>query len=202
MSQIFVEGKKYKYALDLFKVLIKKYHNDLDIWKLYFEFVFILYNFKSNTFSKGLELPSSNEIIHPSEALSRATQSISKDKLKQLKSIVSSCAYSNNQLEYGRTIMEEIIGEDLEKGKLDSWSRYLDIEIKNGSINIARSLFERALNYKIKNKKKMKFIFKRYLEFEQNFGSLDKVEKVIQMAKKYVEENINSEENIDAKDIK
>ena len=49
-----------------------------------------------------------------------------------------------------------------------------------------REVFERAIHLKI-SAKKMKFIFKRYLEFEKQYGGPASVELVKEKAKAYVE---------------
>lgn len=48
-----------------------------------------------------------------------------------------------------------------------------------------RDIFERAINLKL-SVKKMKFMFKRYLEFERKYGSMANMEAVKEKAKAYV----------------
>ena len=49
-----------------------------------------------------------------------------------------------------------------------------------------RDIYERAIHLKLSTKK-MKFMFKRYLEFEQKYGSGADVEAVKNKARAYVE---------------
>ena len=49
-----------------------------------------------------------------------------------------------------------------------------------------RDIYERAIHLKLSTKK-MKFMFKRYLEFERKHGSGSTVESVKQKARAYVE---------------
>ena len=49
-----------------------------------------------------------------------------------------------------------------------------------------RDIYERAIHLKLSTKK-MKFMFKRYLEFEQKYGSGATVESVKEKARAYVE---------------
>lgn len=49
-----------------------------------------------------------------------------------------------------------------------------------------REILERAINLKV-SAKKMKFIFKRYLEFERCYGSPANMEAVKEKARTYVE---------------
>ena len=52
-----------------------------------------------------------------------------------------------------------------------------------------RSLFERAVTLQLPAKK-MKFLFKRYLEYEKQNGTPATVEKVKQAAREYVEQHL------------
>ena len=52
-----------------------------------------------------------------------------------------------------------------------------------------RQLFERVIQLKV-SVKKMKFFFKKYLEFEQRHGTEESVEAVKQKATDYVESKV------------
>ena len=71
---------------------------------------------------------------------------------------------------------------------------YLDLEIKKGTKNSVRGLFERCISLGLKLKK-MKFFFKRYLEFEVKEGNAERIEYVKAKANEYVESVMNQEEN-------
>ena len=70
---------------------------------------------------------------------------------------------------------------------------YLDLEMKKGSKNSVRGLFERCISLGLKPKK-MKFFFKRYLEFEVREGNSEKIEYVKTKANEYVENVMKEEE--------
>ena len=64
--------------------------------------------------------------------------------------------------------------------RMDVWSIYMDMEIKYGGANNqtqARNLFERCLAVdEIKRKpKKMKLVFRKYMEFESAQGNQSKL---------------------------
>jgi hypothetical protein len=69
--------------------------------------------------------------------------------------------------------------------RLDLWSVYLDMEIRLGQENAetVRHLFERAIHMKL-SVKKMKFLFKRYLQFEKQFGTPATQEVPLSLTKK------------------
>jgi rRNA biogenesis protein RRP5 len=92
--------------------------------------------------------------------------------------------FKSGEPERGRTIFEGIL--DSCKKRTDLWSIYCDMEIKDGDIAHIRSLFGRILEMSW-SVKKMKFFFKKYLDYEKKHGSPEGVENVKQAAIRYVE---------------
>jgi len=87
--------------------------------------------------------------------------------------------------ERGRTIFEGILTSYPKR--VDLWSIYLDMELRNVTdSDVPRQLFERLINMKWSSKK-MKFFFKRFLEFEKQYGDDESIEHVKQKAREYVE---------------
>ena len=62
-------------------------------------------------------------------------------------------------------------------------------EIRGGNQQRIRSLLERATHLSLQPKK-MKFLFKRFLDFERSHGDAAGVEHVKQAAREYVEANL------------
>lgn len=86
--------------------------------------------------------------------------------------------------ERGRTIFEGLLSSDAKR--VDAWSVYIDQEVSAGDFDAVRRLFERIIHVKLSSKK-MKFFFKKYLEFEAAHGTSDTVQHVRDAAKAYVE---------------
>nr|XP_015898902.2 rRNA biogenesis protein RRP5 isoform X1 [Ziziphus jujuba var. spinosa] len=84
----------------------------------------------------------------------------------------------------GRTMFEGILRQYPKR--TDLWSVYLDQEIRLGDVDVIRSLFERAISLSLPPKK-MKFLFKKYLEYEKSLGDEERIESVKQKAMDYVE---------------
>ncbi|CAL5397376.1 unnamed protein product [Camellia sinensis] len=84
----------------------------------------------------------------------------------------------------GRSMFEGML-RDYPK-RTDLWSIYLDQEIRLGDMDVIRALFERATTLSLPAKK-MKFLFKKYLEFEKSLGDEECIESVKQKAMEYVE---------------
>ena len=64
-------------------------------------------------------------------------------------------------------------------------------EIKLNDTERVRNLFERATSMQIPPKK-IKFLFKRHLDFESKHGTATTVKKVKEAAKAYVEQHLAS----------
>ncbi|TYK02428.1 rRNA biogenesis protein RRP5 [Cucumis melo var. makuwa] len=87
----------------------------------------------------------------------------------------------------GRSMFEGILREYPKR--TDLWSIYLDQEIRLGDKDMIRALFERATSLSLAPKK-MKFLFKKYLEFEKSAGDEERIESVKQKALEYVENTL------------
>ncbi|XWS56135.1 hypothetical protein CRYUN_Cryun09bG0060500 [Craigia yunnanensis] len=87
----------------------------------------------------------------------------------------------------GRSMFEGILREYPKR--TDLWSIYLDQEIRLGDEDVIRALFERAISLSLPPKK-MKFLFKKYLNFEKSLGDEERIESVKQKAMNYVESTL------------
>ncbi|CAL9060989.1 unnamed protein product [Musa banksii] len=87
----------------------------------------------------------------------------------------------------GRSMLESILREYPKR--TDLWSIYLDQEIRLGDAEVIRALFERATCLSLPPKK-MKFLFKKYLDYEKAHGDEDTVEHVKRKALEYVESSL------------
>ncbi|KAE8649759.1 rRNA biogenesis protein RRP5 [Cucumis sativus] len=87
----------------------------------------------------------------------------------------------------GRSMFEGILREYPKR--TDLWSIYLDQEIRLGDKDMIRALFERAISLSLAPKK-MKFLFKKYLEYEKSVGDEERIESVKQKALEYVENTL------------
>lgn len=92
--------------------------------------------------------------------------------------------YENGELEKARTIFEGVLANYPKR--MDLWNVYLDKEVKFGTnADLVRALFERLLAMDF-SAKKMKFLFKKFLQYEQEHGDDESVEHVKQLAKNFV----------------
>jgi len=92
------------------------------------------------------------------------------------------------EVERGRTIFEGMLNSYPKRA--DLWSIYVDMEDKSGDAAAGRRLLERIVHLKWSSKK-MKFFFKRYLDFEtRHGGSAANIEHVKDLARNYVESSM------------
>jgi len=184
LANIYICGKKYEFALDVYKLLVKKYFNDVNIWAQYTDFLFKLDQLKKENptdFSK-MQL----DLLTPRDALSRALQAL--DKKQHVDMIVKygQQEYKYGNIESGRTMFEGVVTSYPKR--TDIWGVYFDMEIKygkNANKDYIRGLFERCTKLDLKGKKMM-FFYKKWLDFELANGTPATVESVKQRAEEFV----------------
>ncbi|GJD09401.1 rRNA biogenesis protein rrp5 [Galdieria sulphuraria] len=121
--------------------------------------------------------------------LERALLSLPKQDHIQVITKFTVLEYKFGSIERARTIFENMISSFPKR--LDIWNVYLDMEWKQVDTEEdkerLRLLFERACSLSLSSKK-MKFLFKKYLEFEKTIGG--NPERVKTLAREYVEKQL------------
>jgi len=69
--------------------------------------------------------------------------------------------------------------------RTDIWCSYVDLLVKAGNLDATRNLLERAISSKLPVRK-MKVLFKKYLEFAEQHGNEEEVEAVKAKAHQFV----------------
>ncbi|KAJ3043804.1 Protein RRP5 [Rhizophlyctis rosea] len=167
LVRIYERTQKLDLAEQLFQSITKRFKESSKVWTTF-----------------GLFQLKRGKVEEARKILQRSLQSLA--KRKHVKTI---CKFAQMEFKYGepergRTIFEGIMSNYPKR--VDLWSVYLDMEIRNGDVAITRRLFERVIKLKLSSKK-MKFFFKKYLDFEKNKGTPEGVEHVKQAAVAYVE---------------
>ncbi|KAL8147183.1 rRNA biogenesis protein RRP5 isoform X2 [Apium graveolens] len=116
--------------------------------------------------------------------VNRALLSLPKHKHIKFISQAAILEFKSGVPDRGRSMFEGMLREYPKR--TDLWSIYLDQEIRLGDVDVTRSLFERAISLSLPPKK-MKFLFKKYLEYEKSFGDEERIEYVKRKAMEYVE---------------
>ncbi|KAG2774744.1 rRNA biogenesis protein [Phytophthora cactorum] len=123
------------------------------------------------------------QFAEAAETLQRSLKSLAAHKHLPVILKYGQLLYEHGELDKARTIFEGILANYPKR--MDLWNVYLDKEIKFGDVALVRALFERLLAMEF-SAKKMKFLFKKYLQFEQDQGDEEHVEHVKQLAKDFV----------------
>ncbi|KAL8150493.1 hypothetical protein V2J09_020301 [Rumex salicifolius] len=97
--------------------------------------------------------------------------------------------FKSGSADKGRSLFEKIL-QDYPK-RTDLWSVYIDQEIRTGDQDLIRALFERATSLSL-HAKKMKFLFKKYRDYEKSHGDEERVQYVVQKVKEYVESTMTA----------
>lgn len=121
---------------------------------------------------------------HSGSLIEQATQSLPKRKHVKFLSRAALMEFKEGSPGRGRGLFENIL--QTYPKRTDVWGIYIDQEIKQGKIVPVRNLFERAINLNLKAKR-MRYFFKRYLTFEEEHGTADKVEYVKRSAMEFIQ---------------
>lgn len=85
-----------------------------------------------------------------------------------------------------RMLFEELLGNYPKR--VDLWHLYVDKEVKLGNIFEARKLFDRMASLRQSSDRNMKTIFKKYLEFEMKYGTIESQQAVKEKAMEYAKQ--------------
>ncbi|KAG2446158.1 hypothetical protein HXX76_000753 [Chlamydomonas incerta] len=121
--------------------------------------------------------------------LERAAQSLPGRKHIKLLTRAALAEFRLGSAERGRGILEGVLRNYPKR--LDLWNVYIDQEIKTGEQPRIRALFERATHLPLPPKK-MKFLFRRFLEYEKEEGDAAAVEHVKRRAMEFVENSLKA----------
>lgn len=127
---------------------------------------------------------SEQQLDKAAETLQRSLKSLAAHKHLPVILKYGQLMYEHGELDKARTIFEGVLANYPKR--IDLWNVYLDKEIKfGGRTDLVRGLFERLLAMDF-SAKKMKFLFKKFLAFEEDHGDANSVEHVKQLAKDFV----------------
>ncbi|EZA53869.1 RRP5-like protein [Ooceraea biroi] len=122
--------------------------------------------------------------------MQRALQSL---PVSQHVNLLARFATLENKLgdkERAQTLFEKILTSYPKR--VDVWSCYVDCLIKSEDIDIARRVLERACVQTLPAKK-MKTLFKKFMSFEEKYGTPESVSRVQEMATDYVEKQCSAD---------
>jgi len=175
MAAIYAQSGKIKEAEKIFKTMVRKFNKEKDVWIKYG-----IFYFKNNKLNDGRFV------------LQRSLQSLDKKDHLDITSKFAQIEFRYGDPERGKTMFETILGNYPKR--TDLWSVYVDQLVKTGDNEAARALYRRISTLGLQAKR-MKFLFKKWLDFEAVHGCAEGEAEVKQMALKYLQDRVGPEES-------
>ncbi|KAG8435325.1 hypothetical protein GDO86_013327 [Hymenochirus boettgeri] len=167
LADIYIKSEKLKQAEDLYNSMLKRFRQEKSVWLKFATFVL----------KQGQA-----EATH--RLLQRALKSLQdKDHVD----VISKFAQLEFQLgdpERAKALFESTLSSYTKR--TDLWSVYIDMMMKYGSQKEVRDIFERVIHLSLAAKR-IKFFFKRYLEYEKKHGTEETIQAVKEKALEYVQ---------------
>ncbi|NXP98301.1 RRP5 protein, partial [Vidua macroura] len=167
LCDIYASSEKYKQAEELYHTMLKRFRQEKSVWLKYASFLL----------KQGQA-----EATH--RLLERALKALPTKEHVDVISRFAQLEFHSGDTEHAKALFESILSSYPKR--TDIWSIYMDIMIKHGSQKEVRDIFERVIHLSLAPKK-MKFFFKRYLDYEKKFGTAESVLAVKRAALEYVE---------------
>ncbi|WPG99443.1 Hypothetical protein R9X50_00225700 [Acrodontium crateriforme] len=183
LASIYIDSGKHDNADGVFEKMIgnKAFRASPDVWLNYATFL----------------MESLKEPARARALLSRSLQSVPTNEHRLLTAKFAALEFrsTSGDAERGRTIFEGLISEwpkwatgwdmwvDIERARVNSVA---SAEAKRDAADKVRALYERIVGQKMK-KRRAKFVFKRWLEFEESAGNEKTSERVKALARDFVE---------------
>lgn len=167
LAGILQRSNKHEETVETFRAMSRKFREDLDVWQQW-----------------GLYLFRRGDAAAAREVLEKSLKSLPKPMHIDIIVKFALLEFKHGEVERGRTIFESVLANYPKR--VDLWGVYIDQELRVGHHDTVRALFERVISLNLSTKK-MKYFFKRYLEFEKTEGSDDTVAHVKAKAREYIQ---------------
>ncbi|KAI4551052.1 hypothetical protein MJT46_020156, partial [Ovis ammon polii x Ovis aries] len=167
LADIYTKSEKFQEAGELYNRMLKRFRQEKAVWVKYG--AFLLRRGKA-------------EASH--HVMQRALECLPKKEHVDVIAKFAQLEFQLGDAERARAIFESTLS--IYPKRTDVWSVYIDMIIKHGSQKEARDIFERVIHLSLAPKR-MKFFFKRYLDYEKQHGSEKDVQAVKAKALEYVE---------------
>jgi len=167
VAAIYQQSGKVLEAEKIYKIMVRKFNKEKEVWVK-----FGIFYYKNNKLNDGRFV------------LQRSLQSLEKRDHLEMSSKFAQIEFRYGDPERGKTMFETILANY--PRRTDLWSVYADQLVKTGDLDAARALFKRMATLDLQAKR-MKFLFKKWLDFETGHGTESGVGEVRQAAQKYLE---------------
>uniref|UniRef100_UPI00398EE491 protein RRP5 homolog isoform X2 n=1 Tax=Pristiophorus japonicus TaxID=55135 RepID=UPI00398EE491 len=167
LASVYTKSEKYKQADSLYNTMLKRFRQESAVWLSYA--TFLLKQGRANSTHALLQ---------------RALKCLLQKEHVDVIAKFAQLEFRLGDAERAKAMFENTLSSYPKR--TDLWSVYIDMMVKHGSQEEMRHLFERVVHLKLAPKK-MKFFFKRYLDYEKKHGSAESVQAVKEKALEYVE---------------
>ena len=182
VAAIYQQSGNFAEAEKTFKLLSRKFNKEKDVW-----IKFGIFYYKNNRLNDGRFV------------LQRSLQSLDRRDHIMMTSKFAQIEFRYGEAERGKTMFETILANYPKR--TDLWSVYADQLVKTGDLDAARALFQRMSTLDLQAKK-MKFLFKKWHDFESGHGTEAGVSEVKQAAQKYLEgKGMGAQQTDDVDDV-
>uniref|UniRef100_A0A8C2WBX7 Protein RRP5 homolog n=1 Tax=Cyclopterus lumpus TaxID=8103 RepID=A0A8C2WBX7_CYCLU len=167
LADIYAKSDKAKAAEGLYKTMVKRFRQNKAVWLSY-----------------GTFLLQQGQSDSASVLLQRALKSLPSKESVDVIAKFAQLEFRYGDSEKGRTMFDKVLTSYPKR--TDLWSVFIDIMVKRGSQKEVRALFDRVIHLSV-SVKKIKFFFKRYLEYEKKHGTPESIQAVKEKAMEFVE---------------
>ncbi|XP_028264311.1 protein RRP5 homolog isoform X2 [Parambassis ranga] len=167
LADIYAKSDKTKEADNLYKTMVKRFRQSKAVW-----------------FSYGTFLLQQGQSDAASALLQRALKNLPSKETVDVIAKFAQLEFRYGDAEKGRNMLDKVLTSYPKR--TDLWSIFIDLVIKHGSQKDVRALFDRVIHLSV-SVKKIKFFFKRYLEYEKKHGTPQSIQAVKEKAMEFVE---------------
>ncbi|XP_077604551.1 protein RRP5 homolog isoform X1 [Crocuta crocuta] len=167
LADIYTKSQKFQEAGELYNRMLKRFRQEKSVWIKYGAFLL----------RRG-QAGASHRVMQ------RALECLPNKEHVDVISKFAQLEFQLGDAERAKAIFENTLSTYPKR--TDVWSVYIDMTIKHGSQKEVRDIFERVIHLSLAPKR-MKFFFKRYLDYEKQHGTEKDVQAVKAKALEYVE---------------
>uniref|UniRef100_A0A8C0TQ12 Protein RRP5 homolog n=1 Tax=Canis lupus familiaris TaxID=9615 RepID=A0A8C0TQ12_CANLF len=167
LADIYNKSEKFQEAGELYNRMLKRFRQEKAVWIKYGAFLL----------RRG-QAGASHRVMQ------RALECLPNKEHVDVIAKFAQLEFQLGDAERAKAIFENTLSTYPKR--TDVWSVYIDMTIKHGSQKEVRDIFERVIHLSLAPKR-MKFFFKRYLDYEKQHGTEKDVQAVKAKALEYVE---------------
>uniref|UniRef100_A0A452VGM6 Protein RRP5 homolog n=1 Tax=Ursus maritimus TaxID=29073 RepID=A0A452VGM6_URSMA len=167
LADIYTKSEKFQEAGELYNRMLKRFRQEKAVWIKYGAFLL----------RRG-QAGASHRVMQ------RALECLPNKEHVDVIAKFAQLEFQLGDAERAKAIFENTLSTYPKR--TDVWSVYIDMTIKHGSQKEVRDIFERVIHLSLAPKR-MKFFFKRYLDYEKQHGTEKDVQAVKAKALEYVE---------------